>query len=355
MLVLALETSCDETAAGIVEDGCRIRANVVASQIELHRSYGGVVPELACRSHLTNLPTVIDAALEEAGVRLAEIDVLAATLGPGLIGALLVGLSMAKAMAFALRKPLVGVNHLAGHIYAAFLTQPPPTFPFVALVVSGGHTDLYLVAEHGCFQTLGRTRDDAAGEAFDKVAKLLALGYPGGPIIDRLATRGRPDAVAFPRAMLAPGNYEFSFSGLKTAVRQHLLRAEEAAGLPVEDIAASFQEAVIDVLVTKTMDAVQHTGVRSLAVVGGVAANSGLRGRLAEVAARQGVQLTIPPPELCTDNAAMCASAAYYCYRAAPERVAAGEGDAWLRLDAKATLPLRSWSTARSGDGAATR
>ena len=357
MLVLALETSCDETAAAVVEDGSRILSNIISSQVEVHARFGGVVPELACRSHITNLSPVIDAALGDARVTLPQIDVLAATIGPGLIGALLVGLSTAKALAFALDKPLVGINHLAGHIYSAFLADSPPAFPFVALVVSGGHTDLYLVRRHGSFETLGRTRDDAAGEAFDKVAKLLGLGYPGGPVIDKLAAQGRRDAVDFPRPMLGHRGFEFSFSGVKTAVRQYLHQDrrqdsrlegqrtdEQGSRLPVEDVAASFQEAVVDVLARKTMAAVRHTGVRSLAVVGGVAANSGLRARLQEVTAREGVRLTIPPPLLCTDNAAMAAAAAYHRYRADP---ACADRDSWLALDAKSTLPLISWN----GDG----
>ncbi len=341
MLVLGIETSCDETAAAVVEDGRAIRSNIISSQVEVHEAFGGVVPELASRAHIVNVSPVIDQALEAAGVRLEDIDLLGATIGPGLVGALLVGLSTAKALAFALDKPLVGVNHLAGHIYSAFLCDAPPRFPFVALVVSGGHTDLYGVEGHGRFQTLGRTRDDAAGEAFDKVAKLLGLGYPGGPLIDRLARQGSEDAIEFPRAMLDGDSLEFSFSGLKTAVRTYLIRAEKNGdALPLPDVAASFQAAVVDVLVAKTMTAVRRTGVRSLAVVGGVAANSGLRRRLEKASAQAGVSLAIPPPILCTDNAAMSAAAAYHRYQAAPHRFTT---DHWLDLDAKASLPLESW------------
>ncbi|HOF04846.1 MAG TPA: tRNA (adenosine(37)-N6)-threonylcarbamoyltransferase complex transferase subunit TsaD [Syntrophales bacterium] len=308
MLVLGIESSCDETAAAVVRDGKQVLANVIASQVKVHGKYGGVVPEIASRKHTEAIVPVILQALGEAGITLNDIEGIAVTRGPGLIGSLLVGLSAAKAIAFARDLPLVGVNHLSGHIAAAMLLEPPPPLPFVALVVSGGHTNIYLVQDFGTFKTLGQTRDDAAGEAFDKAAKLLDIGYPGGVVIDRLAGKGDPEAVSFPRAMR--DSLDFSFSGVKTSLlnmvkKQGRLFSE--AELP--DIVAGFQEAIVDVLVRKTLLAAAREGVDRVVVCGGVAANSRLRERFHRDGSRQGVTLFIPPPVLCTDNAAMIAVA----------------------------------------------
>jgi N6-L-threonylcarbamoyladenine synthase len=305
MLVLGIESSCDETAAAIVRDGRDMLSNVIASQIDVHRLYGGVVPEIASRKHIEAILPVIGEALEAGGVTLAEIEGIAVTRGPGLVGSLLVGVSAAKALAFALRIPLVGVNHLEGHLAAVFLDRPPE-FPFVALVVSGGHTHIYLAERFGRFIALGQTRDDAAGEAFDKAAKLLDIGYPGGLVVDRLARRGDRSKIAFPRPMR--GSPDFSFSGLKTALLMHLKqRAAPPEGEALADIAASFQEAICDVLVEKTLQAAVDHGVRRVVVCGGVAANSRLRERFTADASSRGIETFIPPPVLCTDNAAMIA------------------------------------------------
>jgi N6-L-threonylcarbamoyladenine synthase len=315
MLVLGIETSCDETAAAIVKDGKEILSNIVASQFDIHRKYGGVVPELACRRHLENIIPVIDQALVSANTSLAEIDLLAVTQGPGLIGALLVGLSTAKAIAYAYQKPLVGINHLAGHIYSAFLEYPKLPFPFLALVASGGHTELYRIDNHGEFCQLGTTLDDAAGEAFDKVAKMLGLGYPGGPVIDKYAQQGNSQAIAFPRPNLNKNSLDFSFSGLKTAVSLYLKKKRpEITEAEVADIAASFQQAVVDVLVAKTLDATRQIKVNSIILVGGVACNSLLRKEMISRCQEINIPLFYPPPPLCTDNAAMIACAAYYIF-----------------------------------------
>jgi N6-L-threonylcarbamoyladenine synthase len=313
MLVLGIETSCDETAAAVIEDGRRIRSDVVASQILVHAQYGGVVPEVASRQHLATVIPVLRGAMEKAGVGFADLDGIAVTCGPGLVGALLVGVETAKALAYALGKPLVGVNHLAGHLAAVFLEQPslpgPPPYPHVALLVSGGHTALFHVGGPGDVRQLGATRDDAAGEAFDKVAKLLGLGYPGGVKIDKLATNGNPKARQFPRALPGRDDIDFSFSGLKTAVATELAKGAPADGAPMEDFCASFQAAVVDVLVRKSRRALQRQGLRHLVVCGGVAANRGLRAALAVAAAEDGFELFIPTPRLCTDNAAMIGAA----------------------------------------------
>lgn len=321
MLILGIETSCDETAAAVVEDGWRICSDVVASQIALHSPYGGVVPELASRKHVETILPVIAQALDEARITARELDAIAVTQGPGLVGALLVGLSAAKALAFALDRPLLAVNHLEGHMHAAFLGSEPLEVSFVCLVVSGGHTALYRVDPDGRSNSLGSTRDDAAGEAFDKVAKLLDLGYPGGVVIDRLAAQGNPQAFPFPKAYLEQGSLEFSFSGIKTAVANFLRRygapakQDEAGRYRLEDLAASFQEAVVEVLVNKTLKAAELCGVKEVAVVGGVAANSRLRQRLHEEAAYHRFNLHLPPLRFCTDNGVMIAAAAFTLWK----------------------------------------
>ena len=330
MIVLGIESSCDETAAAVVEDGHRILSSVVSSQVTIHRPYGGVVPELASRQHLKVIIPVISEALHRADLQMSSIDGIAVTQGPGLVGSLLVGIGVAKGLAYATGKPLVAVNHLEGHIQAAFMRESDPSFPVLALVVSGGHTNLYLVEDYGSIRLLGRTRDDAAGEAFDKVAKFLHLGSPGGVIIDSLARKGNPQAIAFPRAYLEKDSLDFSFSGIKTAVvnfvRKYVAANQQNEGgtfgvsgvspedlpLPVADIVASFQEAVVEVLVEKTCTAAKRFKVGQLVVAGGVAANSRLRQRLLEETAGLGLALNLPEPELCTDNAAMIAAAGFH-------------------------------------------
>lgn len=311
--MLGIESSCDETAAAVIERGRILRANVIASQIDLHRRYGGVVPEIASRQHVESILPVIDTALAEAGVSLADIDGIAATFGPGLVGSLLVGLSAAKALAFALDIPFVGVNHVEGHIYANFLEHPEVEPPLVCLTVSGGHTELFYVPEFGSYEVLGRTRDDAAGEAIDKVGRLLGLSYPAGPELDRLAAQGDPNRFDLPRGLLDEANYDFSFSGVKTAAINLLHHMEQVGeAVPRADFAASLQEAVVDVLVAKSLRAVTEKGVDTLCVSGGVAANTRLRRKLHEAAEPMGVRVYAPSPALCTDNAAMIASAGYY-------------------------------------------
>lgn len=317
MLILGIESSCDETAAAIVENGKKILADVVASQIAVHTPYGGVVPELASRKHVEAILPVISQALHEAQICRDQLDAIAVTQGPGLVGALLVGLSAAKAMAYALQKPMIAVNHLEGHMHAAFLERPALESPFVCLVVSGGHTALYRVEPTAKIHFLGSTRDDAAGEAFDKVAKLLDLGYPGGIVIDRLSSRGNPQTFQFPRAYLGKDSLDFSFSGIKTAVANFVRRVGppsrpgEPGAYRLEDLVASFQEAVVDVLVDKTMQAALGSGVKDVAVVGGVAANRRLRQRLQEETSYRRLDLHLPSLRFCTDNAAMIAAAAY--------------------------------------------
>ncbi|MGH2663170.1 MAG: tRNA (adenosine(37)-N6)-threonylcarbamoyltransferase complex transferase subunit TsaD [Actinomycetota bacterium] len=313
MRVLGIETSCDETAVAVVDDGVDVRSNVLSSQHEIHGRFGGVVPELASRAHLERLNPVIDRALSEAGTGWPQIEAVAVTRGPGLVGALLVGLASAKAVALALDLPLIAVNHLEGHVYANFLEHGPPDPPYVCLIVSGGHTMLVHMPEEHRYEVLGQTVDDAAGEAFDKIARFLGLGFPGGPELDRLSRGGDPAAIAFPRAMAASGDFDFSLSGLKTAVIRRV-RSEQAEGraTPLPDLAASFQEAVVDVQVQKTMAAVEAKGVGTVLLGGGVVANSRLRERMAEETGRRGLRLLHPSPELCTDNAAMIASAGFF-------------------------------------------
>jgi N6-L-threonylcarbamoyladenine synthase len=310
--VLSIETSCDETAVAVVEGGEKILSNLVSSQHDIHDRFGGVVPELASRAHIERINPLVDDALTEAGSGWADIEGIAVTRGPGLVGALLVGLATAKAMSLALDLPLVGVNHLEGHIYANFLEHGPPEPPYVVLLVSGGHTMLVHMPEEHRYEILGQTVDDAAGEAFDKIARFLGLGYPGGPVLDRLARDGDPAAIAFPRAMATSGDYDFSLSGLKTAVIRHV-RSERAAGREpkLEDVAASFQEAVVDVQVQKTMAAASEQAVRTVLLGGGVVANSRLRERMTLAGQERGVRVLHPSPALCTDNAAMIAAAGH--------------------------------------------
>lgn len=316
-LVLGIESSCDDTAAAVLSGG-RLLSSVVASQLE-HQAFGGVVPEVASRAHQRTIVPVVRAALEQAGVAQADLDAVAVTYGPGLAGALLVGLSFAKAYSLGLGIPIIGVNHLEGHLYSVFLEDEAPAFPYLCLIVSGGHTQLVLVEEDFRHTTLGRTRDDAAGEAFDKVAKLMGLGYPGGPALDRLAATGDPEAVALPRTMLPDGS--FSFSGIKTAVRYHLDAQPDRAAYVQEhgaDLAASFQAAVIDMLLKPLRRAIRETGVSHVAIVGGVSANRGLRAAAEALTRRLGVKLYIPSIAHCTDNAAMIAITGHF-------RLAAGQ------------------------------
>jgi tRNA N6-adenosine threonylcarbamoyltransferase len=309
MKVLGIETSCDETAVAVVED-LEVRSNVIATQVDLHERFGGVVPEVASRAHVEALTPLLDEALERAGVRFGDLDGIAVTAGPGLIGALLVGIAAAKSLAFALDVPLIGVNHLEGHICANFLEHGAPEPPYVALVVSGGHTMLvHMTAEHA-YRILGQTVDDAAGEAFDKIARFIGLGFPGGPALDRAARDGDPNAIAFPRPMVDSDDYAFSMSGLKTAVLRWVT-AEQAAGREIHlaDLAASFQEAIVDVQVKKTLRAAESTGVRTVLLGGGVVANSRLRERMSSAGEEVGVRVLFPSIPLCTDNGAMIAAA----------------------------------------------
>jgi N6-L-threonylcarbamoyladenine synthase len=309
VLVLGIETSCDETAAAVTRDGREALSDVVSSQIEVHRRWGGVVPELASRNHVVQVMPVVDEALERAKVRLADVDGIAVTTGPGLIGALLVGVQAAKALSWAARKPLVGVNHLEGHLLAIRLTQRPPEPPFLGLIVSGGHTSLYAVQSFADYRLLGSTRDDAAGEAYDKVAKMLGLSYPGGVQIDALAQKGDRSAIRFPRAIIKGADLDFSFSGLKTAVLTHLERHPAPKDQELWDLCASFQEAVADPLTKKAVRAARRSGLGKLVLGGGVAANSRLRSLALERAEEAGLELFLPPPRLCTDNGAMIAVA----------------------------------------------
>jgi len=312
-VILAIETSCDETAAAVMRGGRELLSSVVASQIDFHARFGGVVPEIASRKHVEAISGVVDEALSLAGIELKDVTALAVTYGPGLVGALVVGVSYAKGLALATGLPLVGVNHLEGHLFANVLAEPDIEPPFVALLVSGGHTSLVHVPAWGEYHTMGSTLDDAAGEAFDKVAKALGLGYPGGPAISRLAAEGDPAAIPFPRAMINTADLDFSLSGLKTAVVTYI-RKEQAAGrdLDLPDIAASFQAAVIDVQVSKAVRAVTETGVRTFLIGGGVSANPALRAALAKALGARGVRVSVPPFDLCTDNAAMIAAAAHF-------------------------------------------
>ncbi|MBD5465794.1 MAG: tRNA (adenosine(37)-N6)-threonylcarbamoyltransferase complex transferase subunit TsaD [Lachnospiraceae bacterium] len=313
--ILAIESSCDETAAAVVKNGREVLSNVIFSQIELHKLYGGVVPEIASRKHIEKINQVIEEALEEAKMTLDEITAIAVTYGPGLVGALLVGVAEAKAIAFAKKKPLLGVHHIEGHISANYIENKQLEPPFACLVVSGGHTHLVIVKDYGEYEIVGRTRDDAAGEAFDKVARAIGLGYPGGPKIDKLSKEGNPDAIAFPRAKVENAEYDFSFSGLKSAVLNYLNSCEmKGEEVNKADVAASFQKAVIDVLVEHALHAVKEYGFTKLAIAGGVASNSSLRERFQMECDKRKIEFYYPSPVLCTDNAAMIGAAAYYEY-----------------------------------------
>ena len=315
MLVLGVETSCDDTAAAVLVDGRRVAANVVSSQDEIHSQYGGVVPELASRQHVRNILPIIDGALSQAGASLNDLDGIAVTRGPGLVGSLLVGLSVVKGISYRWRIPYIGVNHLEAHLLAIFLDREV-SFPYLSLLASGGHTLLYLVRDFGDYRYLGGTRDDAAGEAYDKVAKMMGLGYPGGRAIDQLARSGNPRAFSFPRARLKKGSFDFSFSGLKTAVWLFLKERDKSAWEAEKaDIAASFQEAVVDMLVATTLRAAAELDAKRIVLAGGVAANSRLRQKMAESARAEGSEVHFPPPFLCTDNGAMIALAGYHALK----------------------------------------
>lgn len=314
--ILAIESSCDETAAAVVRNGREMLSNVISSQIALHTVYGGVVPEIASRKHIEKISQVMEAALRSAKTELADMDAIAVTYGPGLVGPLLVGVSAAKAVSFASGIPLIGVHHIEGHISANYIENRELEPPFVCLVVSGGHSHLVVVKDYGEYEILGRTRDDAAGEAFDKVARAIGLGYPGGPKIDQVSKEGNPEAIVFPRAKVGDSDYDFSFSGLKSAVLNYL-NSCEMKEIPVcqADVAASFQKAVVDVLVEHSMHAVSACGMKKFAIAGGVASNSALRGALEKECEKRGIAFYHPSPILCTDNAAMIGAAAYYEYR----------------------------------------
>lgn len=314
--ILGIESSCDETAAAVIKNGRQVCSNIIFSQIELHKLYGGVVPEIASRKHIEKINQVIKEALLQADLALADIDAVAVTYGPGLVGALLVGVAEAKAIAYAADKPLVGVHHIEGHIAANYIEHPDLVPPFMCLVVSGGHTHLVKVLDYDQFEIVGKTRDDAAGEAFDKVARAIGLGYPGGPKIDKLAKEGNREAISFPRAKVDGSEYDFSFSGLKSAVLNYLNQCEmKQIAVNPADVAASFQYAVIDVLTTHAIRAVKEMGIGRLVIAGGVAANSSLRENLQNACDKEGIKFDYPSPIYCTDNAAMIGVAGYYAYQ----------------------------------------
>lgn len=316
VLILAIESSCDETAASVVKNGRTVLSNVISSQIATHTVYGGVVPEIASREHIKAINYVIERALTEANVTLEDITAIGVTYGPGLVGALLVGVAEAKAIAYAAHKPLIGVHHIEGHVSANFIENPDLEPPFVCLIVSGGHTHLVIVKDYGEFEIIGRTRDDAAGEAFDKVARAVGLGYPGGPKVDKAAKEGNPHAMEFPRAKVADSPYDFSFSGLKSAVLNYINHAKMTGEeIYVPDLVASFQNAVVDVLVSRAITAAKEYGYKKLAIAGGVASNSALRAAMKEACDKNGITFYHPSPIFCTDNAAMIGAAAYYEYK----------------------------------------
>jgi len=331
--ILGIESSCDETAASVVKNGREVLSNVINTQIDIHKKYGGVVPEIASRKHIENIDAVVDAALEQAGRSLDDIDAIAVTNGPGLVGALLVGVSEAKAIAYAKGLPLVPVHHIRGHITANFLAHKDLEPPFVCLVASGGHSHIVNVKSYTDFEVLGRTRDDAAGEAFDKIARVLGLGYPGGPLVDKLAKEGNPKAIDFPRVKMDKDSLDFSFSGVKTAVINYIHKLEQnGEEINRADVAASFQDAVTDALCEHTIEGAKRVGAKTVAIAGGVAANSELREKMTKECEKYGIAVVYPPPVLCTDNAAMIAAAGYYSYM---EGVRGG-----LDLNAIPNLPL---------------
>lgn len=331
MLILGIDTSCDDTSASVVKDGTHILSNIVSSQTDLHKNYGGIVPELASRRHIENIIAVIERALDDAKITLSDIEVIAVCHGPGLIGSLLVGCCFVKSFAYALNKPVVTVNHLEGHIYSIFLTDNKPDFPFLSLIISGGHTSIYFVHDHGRYEELGRTRDDAVGEAYDKVSKMLGLGYPGGPIIDRLASLENKSSINLPIPLL-PNTLDFSFSGLKTSVKNLIKQVGILKENMIRDISSSFQNVIIEVLTKKVKWAVRSTGIKRVVLSGGVAANSGLRKTMLEVSKEEGFEVFLPPIKLCTDNGAMIASAGYYRYKRGEK--------AELDFNPKAYLPI---------------
>lgn len=333
ILTLAIESSCDETSVALVLEGREVLSNIIASQIDIHKAYGGVVPEIASRHHLDNINRVVDEALEEAGCTLDEVDFIGVTYGPGLVGALLIGLATAKALAMALDKPLVGVHHIHGHICANYIEHKQLEPPFMALVISGGHTNIVEVEDYTTCRVLGGTRDDAVGEAYDKVARVLGLGYPGGPLIDKIAKEGNHEAVQFKRVFLEKDSLDFSFSGIKTGVLNYINNEKQAGReINIPDVAASFQQAVLDVIVAKAVGSAKDLGKDKLVLAGGVASNSKLRNMLDEECKKKGIELYYPSPILCTDNAAMIGCAAYYKYKAG--------GVDGLDMDAHANLPL---------------
>ena len=333
ILILGIESSCDETAAAVVKNGREVLSNVINSQIDIHKRYGGVVPEIASRCHIEAVNAVIDEALENAGVSFDDIDAIAVTYGPGLVGALLVGVSAAKALSYALKKPLVNVHHIKGHICANYVAHHELEPPFVCLVASGGHSHIVYAKDFLEYEIMGMTRDDAAGEAFDKIARVLGLGYPGGPKVEKLAKEGNPEAVEFPRVRIQDNSLDFSFSGVKTAVINHVHKLEQKGeAYNKADIAASFQNAVTDVLADHTVDAALRKNVKTIAIAGGVASNSALRDKMTKTASRKGIDVLYPPPVLCTDNAVMIASAGYFEYKNGVR--------ADMRLNAVASLSL---------------
>lgn len=332
MLLLAIESSCDETAAAVLADGVDLLSSVVDSQIQVHSPYGGIVPELASRRHIETIYPVANEALKQAGISLNQLDAIAVTQGPGLVGSLLIGMSFAKALAYVRNIPCIGVDHMAGHLLSIFLGQDHPSFPYIALAASGGHSSIYLVNDPVSYELLGQTRDDAAGEAFDKVAKLLGLGYPGGPIIAETATKGDPEAVSFPRAWLEPESLDFSFSGVKTAVVNYVNQAiQKEEKLHIPDICASFQEAIADVLVEKTLTAAKSTNVSQIVLAGGVAANQRLRALMKYRGEKEKLSVFLTPAQYCTDNAAMIAVAGYHLYQNTKQWLNAIDMDVYSR------------------------
>lgn len=333
MKVLGIETSCDETAIAVVEEGRAILSNLISSQVDLHARFGGVVPEVAARAHIEALNPLMQEALEQAGVGFGDLDAVSVTIGPGLVGALLVGVAAAKSVALATGKPFIGVNHLEGHVYANFLEHGPPEPPYVSLIVSGGHTMIVHMKDRHSYEVLGQTLDDAAGEAFDKIARFMGLGFPGGPAVDKLAREGDPDAIRFPRAMAGSGDLDFSLSGLKTAVMR-FVKTERAAGREPDpaDLAASFQEAVVDVQVSKTIGAALERETRTVLLGGGVVANTRLRARMLEAGEKEGLRVLFPSLPLCTDNGAMIACAGFYRLQAGETTPLDAEADPGLSL-----------------------